>query len=58
MRLSFVMSTMHVMGRLGLFKPYLLFIERILNILDVACEEEFGPLWQDSLDDLEAGIVE
>lgn len=53
MKLSIVMATMHVMGRLGVWRPYLVFIDRVLKVLDQACEEEWGPLPLDGLYELE-----
>ena len=53
MRLNVVMAVMYVMGRFGVWRPYLVFIDRVLNLLDTACEEEFGPMWQDSMPDME-----
>ena len=58
MRLSLLMAVMYVMGRLGIWKPYLRFIEVFLSYLDNAVYEEIGPLWQESLFDLEAGVYE
>ena len=40
MSVNFWMSFMRVMGRIGIWKPYLTFIERILNYLDRAVEKE------------------
>lgn len=53
MRLSILMAVMYVMGRLGLWAPYTHFMQSVLNALDRACYEEFGPLWWEGLDDLE-----
>lgn len=54
MRLNVVMAVIYVMGRLGIWAPYLRFVQNFLNMLDKACEEEFGIPWQETLDDLEA----
>lgn len=50
------MAGMHVLGRLGFFKPYTFMIDRVLKMLDTACEEEWGVPWQESLPDMEAGM--
>jgi len=42
------MAVMHVMGRLGIWEPYLIFVQKVLNVLDRACEEEFG--WDEEFD--------
>jgi len=55
MRLSIVMAVMHVMGRLGLWAPYLHFVQSVLNLLDRACEEEWGPPPLEGLYDMEWG---
>ncbi len=57
MRLSIVMAVMHVMGRLGLWAPYLHFVQSVLNLLDRACEEESGPMWDVGLYDVEEGKI-
>ena len=53
MRLNLVMAGMHVLGRIGFFKPYTFMIDRVLKMLDTACEEEWGIPWQESLPDME-----
>ena len=53
MRLNIVMAVMHVIGRLGVWRPYLVFIDRFLKMLDQACEEEWGPLPLDEMEDME-----
>jgi len=58
MRLSLVMAVMYVLGRLGLWSPYLRMVGDFLKLLDRACEEEFGLPWQEGLVDLEEGLVE
>ena len=57
MRLSILMAVMHVMGRLGLWDPYLHFIQTFLDLLDDAAYEEFGPLWDEGMYDIELGEV-
>lgn len=57
MKLSLLMAIMHVMGRLGLWKPYLWWIQKWIDYLDQACEEEFGPFWDEGLYDVEEGAV-
>ena len=56
MRLSIVMAVMYVMGRLGVWEPYLRFVEMILNVLDRVCEEEFGLPWQEEMYNMEAEL--
>ncbi len=48
MRLSIVMAVMCVMGRLGLWAPYLRLVDNTLKALDRACEEAFGDIFWDS----------
>lgn len=56
MRLNLVTAVMFVMGRLGIWEPYLHFVDSILKLLDNACYEEFGPLWWETMEDLESMI--
>jgi len=56
MRLGLLMACMYVMGRLGLWAPYGRMVDMVLKLLDQACYEEWGPLWWEGLDDLEAGF--
>ena len=58
MRLSLLMAVMHVMGRLGIWGPYLRFIDMFLNYLDDVCYETWGNIWWDEgLFDVEEGQV-
>jgi len=57
LKLSIVMAVMHIMGRLGLWEPYLHFVQSVLNLLDRACEEEWGPLPLEGLYDIEEGKI-
>jgi len=56
MRLGLLMAVMYVMGRLGLWAPYGRMVDMVLKLLNQACYEEWGPTWQESLDNLEAGL--
>jgi len=40
MSVSFWFSVMHVMGRLGIWKPYLTFVEKFLNWLGESDDKE------------------
>lgn len=42
MNASVWMAVMHVMGKLHVWRPYLIFIEKILAIMDDFYEEEFS----------------
>ncbi len=57
-KLGVVMAVMHVMGRLGLWAPYLHLVDNILKALDRACEEAWNYVWWDTgLYDVEEGKI-
>ena len=57
-KLGIVMAVMHVMGRLGLWAPYLRMTQMVLNTLDRACEEAWDFVWWDiGLYDIEEKVV-
>ncbi len=57
-KLGVVMAVMHVMGRLGLWAPYLRLVDNTLKALDRACEEAWDYVWWDTgLYDVEEGKI-